>query len=174
VSKKNVSRKSHVADREEPRRSAKDTKETVELKRQLSETVADLQRVQADFINFKKRSDEEAERKHSLGIRQTVAVLLPTIDNIKRALTHIPKAFKDDAWAQGVKSTAEQLFESLQRLGVERVKTVGEHFDPEFMEAVQVEDGEGEKEIVSKELQSGYKMKDELIRPAMVKVRREK
>ena len=152
----------------------KDSKQITELEQQLGELTEDLQRVQADFMNFKKRADEDNDRRHLMAQRQLIAVLLPTFDNIERALGHLPDELKEDVWAQGVKNTSEQLFESLERLAVTRIKTVGEHFDPKFMEAVQVDDGEGDKEVVSEELQSGYKMNDELIRPAMVKVKRSK
>ena len=156
------------------KREKKDSKEVLELKQALGEAIEDLQRVQADYMNFKKRTDEDLDRRQALGQKQMAAVLLPTIDNIERALSHIPEDLKGNAWAQGVKNTADQLFESLEKLGIVRIKTDGEPFDPELMEAVQVDDGDGDKEVVSEELQSGYTMKDELIRPAMVKVRRSK
>ena len=71
--------------------SRKPSKEVVELQQQLGELTEDLQRIQADFINYKKRVDEDNDRRHLLAQRQLVAVLLPTFDNIERALGHLPE-----------------------------------------------------------------------------------
>ena len=71
----------------------------------------------------------------------------------------------------GVQGVVKQFEKTLADLGVERIKTVGEPFDPVYHEAVSAEEGEGTVEIVSEELQSGYKLGDEVIRHAMVRVK---
>lgn len=144
-----------------------------DLEQQIGELTADLQRVQADFINYKRRSEEDLQRRHGAAQRALMAGLLPTIDNIERALVNVPKELKDNGWAQGVSKTAHSMFESLKQHGVSKIPTVGEEFDPELMEAVSVE-GEGDNEIVSEELQAGYVMGEDILRHAMVKVKRSK
>jgi molecular chaperone GrpE len=70
-----------------------------------------------------------------------------------------------------VQGVVKQFEKTLQDLGVERIKTVGELFDPKFHEAISMEDGDGTTEMVSEELQAGYALGDEIIRHAMVRVK---
>ncbi len=150
---------------------AKKTKK--QLEQEIGELTAGLQRIQADFMNFKRRSEEDGIRSRMSGKRQMVLALLPVVDNLERALPHQPKELKSNEWAQGISKVALQLTKSLDELGVYKIVTEGQEFNPEFMEAVSVE-GEGDKEIVSEELQTGYIMNEEVIRPSMVKIRRSK
>jgi molecular chaperone GrpE len=85
-----------------------------------------------------------------------VKELLPTIDNFDRALKSVPKELETNEYIKGVEGIVKQFAQTLNKLGVERIKTVGEHFNPELHEAVTMEEGDGEHEIVSEELQSGY------------------
>jgi len=149
----------------------KKTTKKLKVDDKLVELTADLQRIQADFINYKRRSEEEMDQRVGLGQQMTIAVVLPTLDNLERAIMNLPKDLKENAWAQGVSKSMQQLKIDMQKLGVEKVKTVGETFNPEFMEAVSVE-GEGENEVVSEEIQSGYTINNELLRHAVVKVER--
>lgn len=142
-----------------------------QLEQEIGELTADLQRIQADFVNFKRRSEEDITRSRINGKSQMVKALLPVIDNLERALSWQPKELKKNEWAGGVRKIAVQLTKSLGEIGVYKIVTKGQEFNPEFMEAVGVE-GKGDKEIVSEELQSGYIMNEEVIRPAMVKVKR--
>ena len=96
--------------------------------------------------------------------------LLPVIDNFERALKHVPEELKDNDYIKGVQGVVKQFEKVLGDIGVVRIKTVGEAFDPRFHEAVSMDDGDGDTEIVSEELQSGYCVGDEVIRHAMVKV----
>lgn len=144
-----------------------------QLEQEIGELTADLQRIQADFVNFKRRSEEDVARSRMSGKSQMIAALLPVIDNLERALSHQPKELKNNEWAQGLSKVAQQLTKSLGEIGVYKIITEGQEFNPEFMDAVSVE-GEGDKEIVSGELQAGYVMNEEVIRPSMVKVKRSK
>ncbi len=148
---------------------AKKTKK--QLEQEIGELTLDLQRIQADFVNFKRRSEEDVTRSRMSGKRQMILALLPVIDNLERALSHQPKDLKKNEWAQGIYKIGAQLSKSLSELGVYRIDTNKQEFNPEFMEAVSVE-GKGDKEIVSEELQAGYIMNEEVIRPSMVKVER--
>jgi molecular chaperone GrpE len=98
---------------------------------------------------------------------------LPALDNLERAVKHTPKDLNDHDYVKGVQGVAKQFNKALEQLGVERIKTVGEKFDPKYHEAVSVEESEGDTEVVAEELQSGYTLGDEVIRHAMVKVKME-
>lgn len=142
-----------------------------QLEQEIGELTLDLQRIQADFVNYKRRSEEDVTRGRMSGKRQMVLALLPVIDNLERALSHQPKDLQKNEWAQGIYKVGAQLSKSLGELGIYRIDTNKQEFNPEFMEAVSVE-GKGDKEIVSEELQAGYIMNEEVIRPSMVKVER--
>jgi molecular chaperone GrpE len=135
--------------------------------------LADLQRVQADFVNFKRRSEEERMRAVSIGKEDVLHQMLPVIDNLERALGHTPKELANNDWAKGVANVAKQLKQTLQGLGLAKIPTVGQHFDPSLHEAVAVE-GEGSQELVAEELRPGYILNDYVLRPSMVRVKREK
>ena len=96
--------------------------------------------------------------------------LLPVVDNFERALKHVPEDLVDNDYVKGVQGVVKQFEKTLADVGVERIKTVGEEFDPRYHEAVAMEDGDGEREVVSEELQSGYKLGEDVIRHAMVRV----
>jgi len=137
----------------------------------VAELMADLQRVQADFVNFKRRAEDDKMRSTRFGRESAVMALLPVIDNFERSFAHIPKELSDNEWVIGVKAVARQLVDGLKGLGVERIQAVGQPFDPNLHEAVHVE-GTGRKEIITEELQPGYAMDGEVIRHSIVKVRR--
>ncbi len=149
------------------------SKKQQELEQQVGELTADLQRIQADFVNFKRRSEEDYKKAVSIGREGTIAALLPTIDNIERALTHVPEDLKEHDFMKALQSVAKQLEKDLKDMGVEAIATVGEEFDPETMEAISMEDGDGDKDIVIEELQGGYTLNGAVIRHAMVKVGRQ-
>lgn len=145
-----------------------------ELEQKIAELTEALQRERADAINVLRRTEED---KAELGNFYKVIILrelLPAIDNLERALMHAPKDLKDHDYIKGVQGVAKQFEQSFKQLGVERIKTVDEHFDPHLHEAVHMEDKGGEHEVITEELQSGYKLGDEIIRHAMVKVKKDK
>lgn len=130
-----------------------------------------LLRERADAMNVRKRADEDRLKMAGFYKAMIVKELLPTIDNFERALKSLPKDLEGNDFIAGIEKTVKQFGATLKKLGVERIKTVGEHFDPNLHEAVTMEEGDGEHEIVSEELQSGYIMGEEVIRHAMVRVR---
>lgn len=138
----------------------------------ITELTQDLQRSQADFANFKRRTDESRADLLDFAKQNVVMELLPLIDNLDRALGHAPVELKDNEWAKGVEQVAKQAEEVLRKLGIERIASVGEPFDHNLHEAIGVEEGEGEEEVVIEELQPGYRLGNKIIRHAMVKVRR--
>lgn len=141
------------------------------LHRQIAELTEALQRERADATNLRRRHDEQIAGLKNLVKAGVVRDLLPVIDNFERALKHVPAELVGDDYIKGVQAVVKQFEKTLRDVGVERIKTVGEAFDPRYHEAVAMEEGDGATEIVSEELQAGYRLGDEVIRHAMVKVK---
>lgn len=135
-----------------------------------SELLNDLQRIQAEFINYKNRIEQEKTALSQFSKAQTIKELLPVIDDLERALAHIPEELQDNKWAQGVQKVYDRLLQQLSKLQVEKVEALNKPFDPNIHEAVQAE-GEGEVQIVSEVLQNGYTLGDQIIRHVVVKVK---
>lgn len=141
------------------------------LEQQIAELTDALQRERADIINVRRQHyDQVTNLKHTVKV-QVLAELLPVIDNFERALKHVPADLTGNDYVKGVQGVVKQFESTLKDMGVERIKTVGEVFDPRFHEAVSMEEGEGHVEKVTEELQSGYRVGDDVIRHAMVKVK---
>ena len=130
-----------------------------------------LLRSQADFQNFKRRNQTARSDGYEDGVREALAAMLPAIDNLERAIDAAEKTEDEaaKALADGVKMTLNTLMESLKRFGFEEVPALGEEFDPEKHNAVMREAGEEPGKILEV-FQKGYKVKDKIIRYAMVKV----
>lgn len=149
----------------------KKSKKDAELEQHLGELTADLQRVQADFINYRRRAEEERKAQNDMAKAATIMKLLPIIDDIERATAHTPAELANNTWAQGVVSLSKNLQKSLVELGLHRIESApGTVFDPNLHEAVSMEDGEGDEEVVSEELRAGYQLGTQVVRPAMVRV----
>jgi len=147
--------------------------ETIELEQRVGELTIDLQRVRADFENYRKRMEQERAAMMEVAKAATVMKMLPMIDDIERAIGHAPKEIAGNEWVKGVKALEKRLEKSLKDMGVVRILSKpGTEFDPEVHEAVMMEDSEGEKEVIVEELRSGYKMGSEVVRAAMVRVGR--
>lgn len=156
---------------DDKKQGAKSEKQVEELQRQVEELTAALQRERADSENIRRRHEDQVAGLRSSVKAQVVKSLLPVIDNFERALKHLPKELEGNDYIKGVNTTVKQFEKVLEHMGVERIKTVGEAFDPHLHEAVSMEEGEGSNEVVSEELQAGYKIGDDVIRHAMVRVR---
>ena len=151
------------------------SKKQEELERQIDELTLDLQRTRADFENYRKRVEQEKQMARGSGRAGAIMKLLPVVDNIERAITHLPEDLKDNAWANSVVKLTKNLEKSLADMGVERIDaTVGSPFNPDLHDAVQFdEDTDGEHEVIAEELQPGYKVDGIVMRPSMVKVTRQ-
>jgi molecular chaperone GrpE len=140
----------------------------------IKELTEALQRERADADNMRRRHHEAMFSLRETIKADLVRELLPIIDNFDRALKHVPKDLEHNDYVKGVQAVVKQFEKTLTDIGVERIKTVGEVFDPHLHEAVHMEHGEGEVEIICEELQPGFKLGDEVIRHATVKVKMEK
>ena len=128
-----------------------------------------LQRTQADFQNFKRRNATARTDGYDDGQRETIAVILPTIDNLERALAAAEEQGEEGAFIDGVKMTLRSMLDALNKMGLEEIPALGEKFDPDVHNAVMRAE-EGEPGTVLEVFQKGYRVKNRVIRYAMVKV----
>ncbi len=123
-----------------------------------------------EFMDVKSKSWWEGKLEETEEIK---LIMQCVAENFERSLKHVPDDLKGDDFVKGVQGVVKQFEKTLNDMDVERIKTVGKHFDPKLHEAVSMEEGEGTKEIVSEELQAGYRLGDDIIRHAMVRVKAE-
>ncbi|HEX5395346.1 MAG TPA: nucleotide exchange factor GrpE, partial [Candidatus Saccharimonadales bacterium] len=105
-----------------------------DLQKQVGDLTEALKRERADSVNLRRRMDEERAKLGDFYKSMVVRELLPAIDNLERALLHIPKDLKDHDYVKGVKGVVKQFEQCFKQLGVERIKTVGQQFDPRLHE----------------------------------------
>ena len=148
-----------------------EVKEEKEVNGAAEEYYAQLQRVMADFDNYRKRVIKEKDAQYSVILSEVITEFLPVIDNLEKSLATNADDEVAKAWKSGVELIYRQFTEVLNKLGAEEIKTVGEQFDPNFHDAVMhVEDENVGENIIVEELRKGYKLKDRIIRHSMVKV----
>ena len=143
----------------------------VEKLRAERDTLLDrLARMQAEFDNARKRSAKEQQDFRDYALVDTIKTLLPVLDSFERALQTSPEKSE---FHVGVELIHKQLQDALAKIGVRPIPARGEQFDPRYHEAIEMVDTEdAEDHHVLDELQRGYKLKDRLLRPAMVRVAR--
>lgn len=130
----------------------------------VSELTQDLQRTRADFENFRKQT--EIQKTQAVGIAKlaTAAKLLPLLDDIDRAISTYPEQLAP---------IQKSLEKTLKDLGLKKIDSeVETEFNPDLHDAVMVEESDGEKEVIAETLRPGYYFGEEVVRPAMVKVKR--
>lgn len=145
---------------------------TKALEAKVAELTEALQRERADAINIRRRADEDRLKLAGLFKAQVVETFLPAIDGLELALKHTPKDLAGHQYIKGVQSVAKQFDSALEEAGVSKIKTVGEVFNPNLHEAVGVEEGDGQLELICEEVQAGYLLGDTVIRHAKVKVKK--
>lgn len=159
----------HRAD-SKPKGKKRDSKQVSELKQQVADLTRDLQRERSDFANYQRRTETEKGQIMSQAKSEIVAQLLPLLDDLERALSHIPQELQDNTWAQGIGKVYEQAQEKLSEMGVVKIDALHQSFDPNLHEAVEFEEGEGDEEVVTEVRRTGYMLHESVLRPAMVKV----
>ena len=142
-----------------------------ELLNQLEEAQAKVLRVQADYDNFRRRTQKEKEELAKYASAKLIENILPVVDNFERAIAASAGTNDYESLSKGVDMIFRQFMQSLQNEGLVVMNPVGEPFNPEFHQAIMnVETDEYEEGIVVEEVQKGYLLKDKVLRPAMVKV----
>ena len=142
--------------------------ELQKLKAERDSLLDRLARAQAEFENARRRAAKEQQDFRDFATADTIKALLPVMDSFERALQ-----VKSDSgdFRNGVELIYKQLQDALAKLGVRAIPAKGEPFDPHYHEAIEmVETSDAADHEVIEELQRGYKLKDRLLRPAMVKV----
>jgi molecular chaperone GrpE len=133
--------------------------------------VQQLQRERADFRNYKRRVDRERAEDRDRARQELVQQLLPAIDDLDRALDHLPAELSNHPWAQGIALARMRLLDALGKVGVERIGSTGERFDPAVHEAIVYhEEQSAHEQHVQSVLRPGYRLGPRLLRPAQVVV----
>ena len=136
--------------------------ETSKAELMVAELTADLQRTRADFENFRKQTEAQKEKEKIAVRNATVMRILPLLDDLDRAI---------GSYAE-LTPLGKSLEKTLKELGLAKIPSdEGVEFNPDVHEAVMVE-GEGEKEVLAETLRPGYYYAEEVLRPAMVKVKK--
>jgi molecular chaperone GrpE len=143
--------------------------ELEELQAKNEELLNNWKRTAADLENFKKRQDAQSKELLEFAKEMTVLKLLPSLQSLEQVLLYAPTDEKYKGWLAGLKATILQLEKTMEELGVVKIKTVGQKFDPTLHEAVEEIEGELSGKIV-KELQPGFLLNNKVIIPAKVAV----
>ncbi len=152
-------------------RPSGESSELQKLKAERDTLLDRLARSQAEFENARKRAAKEQQDFREYALADTVKALLPTLDSFERALQASPT--EKSEFRTGVELIYKQLQDALQKLGLRPIPAKGGPFDPHLHQAIEmVETTDAKDHEVLEELQRGYKLKDRLLRPSMVKVAR--
>ncbi len=159
-----------------------DTEVSAESADPLADAQAEAQRMKeqwvrcaADFDNYRKRTRRELDDARKTGREEILKDMLPVFDNLERAMTSAERATDVKPVADGLKMVLRQFLDTIGRLGMTKVPTIGSRFDPSVHEAIQqIETDEHPAGTVVAEVQPGYTQGDRLIRAAMVVVAKPK
>ena len=142
------------------------------LSADLAETRVKYLRLAADFDNYKKRTRQEQLETIQHASSELISRLLPVLDDLQNVLDHKP-AGVDESWVKGLELSVRKLEESLGTHGLQPIEAVGARFDPKMHEAVGHEESADQPEdMVVSELRRGYRIRDRVVRTALVKVSR--
>lgn len=158
-----------LVDPEEVQPAAHEQDESTKLKQEKQELFERLARLQAEFENFRKRSQREQEDFRHYATAEAVKTFLPVLDNFNLALKS--EASSADDLRKGIELIRKQFEDALTKLGVQAIEAKGTEFDPHQHEAIEMtESSEHPDNHVIDELQRGYRMRGRMLRPAMVRV----
>jgi molecular chaperone GrpE len=145
-------------------------------KKEMEEFKAGWQRAQADYKNLQREIVQQRGEWARMSELHILEEFIPVYDNFKKAFDNKQPSANDeyDNWILGIKYIMQQFESILKQHGIEEIKTVGEKFDPELHEAVGEEQSNKSEDIILKEVEGGYKMKDKVIKVAKVVVSKKK
>lgn len=160
------------ADAEEPQLDVVLLREMVDKLRSESQTNLDgWQRSRAEFNNYRRRTQQQLSESKQKGAIDALAKVLPILDDFERAFANIPSDIEDNPWVSGTSLILKNLQKVMDEFDIEILDPVGEEFDPNFHEAIGMDDeSDYESGIVTTTLQKGYKSGDYVLRPALVRV----
>lgn len=139
------------------------------LTRERDEFLDQLQRSRADFANFRRRVEQERSVLREVASRSLLVQFLPVLDDLQRALAAVPDDRRSDPLVQGVQLIERKFWSAFERTGVSPIEAEGATFDPAIHEAVDTEPGSS-ADTVTSVYQTGYRLGNGLLRPALVKV----
>lgn len=146
------------------KKSPKESAEAARLEAEKTELLNDLQRTRADFENFRKQVEIQREQAKKIAQDATIMKILPLIDDMSRAIS---------ANSETLAPVAKTLEKTMSDLGLSKIETKeGTDFNPDLHDAISMDESEGEKEVVAEELRPGYLYNGEVLRAAMVRVKR--
>lgn len=155
-----------------PEKEIKKLKKNLEEERlQAQGYLEGWQRAKADYINREREIEKERESWIKFSNSRLISDFLHLLDSFNQCLKHLPKDSKDKEWFQGVVQIKKQFEDFLKVQGVEKIKTVGESFDPNYHEAVDRVPSEDFQNIIVNEVQAGYKIGERVIRTAKVVIK---
>lgn len=142
------------------------------LNEKIKELEAGWQRTQADFDNYKKKTEQDKINWVLSAKEETLFEILPVLDNLCFAFKHKPLELKDNSWVTGLDHISNQIDDKLREQNIERISPeVNEHFNPAFHEALTTEERKGTKSgRIIELIRPGYKIGEKVVRPAQVKV----
>ncbi len=141
-----------------------------ELEAKVAELTAGWQRTQADFVNFRKRVEDERAQTAKNAKVNFILKILPVLDNFRLSTQHLPEDLKNNNWALGIQHIERQIEQLLADEGVTKIEATGQAFDPNLHEAVESVPSDCPEGQVVAEITIGYKLGETVIRPSRVKV----
>lgn len=145
-------------------------KKNVESEQRIGELTEALQRLQAEFENYKKRQTQESAEAMVRAKEMVLSELLPALDNFDLASSHLPAELEGNSWAQGMQYVGQQLTQKLDEIGVKKIIPIGEEFDHNMHEAIEHVTSDKPEGIITDVITPGYQIGDRVVRPARVKV----
>ena len=146
-----------------------DLKHTLAEEKEKTENyLANWQRAQADFVNYKRRSEQELEERVRFANSVLMLSFLPVLDDLERAITSVPPELAEESWVEGIRIILQKAGAELEARGLSPIQALGEAFDPNLHEAVRQDSGKDG--VVIEEVQKGYMFHDKVIRPSRVVV----
>jgi len=125
-----------------------------------------LMRSNADFINYKRRTDEEKLNNLKYSGSNVLLDILPVLDDFKRAFDHIPENLAQDEWVNGVIQIENRFLKSLEDIGIKKIECIGMPANHIFHEVLSI--AKGKKDIILQEVEAGYMYHDKVLRPSKV------
>jgi molecular chaperone GrpE len=172
IPKEPEEKKKNNSKNEVPKELPEETPETEaavsEDRKKAEEYLASWQRAQADFVNYKRRVEQERLEFNSFANATFARAILPVLDDLERAIDAVPDEFAKNDWVEGVKLVERKFKTTLEGQGVKPILSLGMEFDPNLHEAVRQD--KGKEGTIIAEYQKGYTLNDKLLRPAKVVV----
>jgi len=137
-------------------------------KQKAEEYLTNWQRAQADFVNYKRRTEQERLEFNRYANAELAREMLSALDDLERALEAVPPKLAGDEWVEGIRLVERKFKSSLDAQGITPMESLGEPFDPNYHEALRQD--KGKEGIVTEVFQKGYMMGDKVLRPAKVVV----